>query len=166
MGFEGTQLDTGSGVIASYIDGRRYLITARHNSSGRRPGSDIPISDHGGFPNQLRIEGCNVDFGANLYGGDNDPNADFPLYATHSSGSVIDVTALRIPSEIRIFYPLDSSFFDSAHEFPIAALRRAIVLHPRISRRFDSPTIRSCDLVNLEDWKHRNRTVVRFRRSA
>ncbi len=111
MGFEGRQLATGSGVIADYsIDGHRYLITARHNLSGRRPGSDAPISNTGGVPNQVRVEGCNVDFVANLYAGDNDPNPDTSLYATHSMGSVVDVTVFRVSPEIRVHYPLDRSF--------------------------------------------------------
>jgi hypothetical protein len=110
MGYDGRDLATGSGVIASYIDGHRYLITARHNLSGRRPEIDIPISDTGGVPNQLRIEGCNLTFRMNLYGGDNNPNADTPLYATHPSGSIIDVTVLRIPPGTRVDYPLDHSF--------------------------------------------------------
>jgi hypothetical protein len=110
MGYEGTELATGSGVIARYIDGHRYLITARHNLSGRRPGSDIPISNNGGVPNQLRVEGCNLDFAANLYNGENDPNSDTPLYATHAGGSAIDVTVFRVPAETRVDYPLDQSF--------------------------------------------------------
>jgi hypothetical protein len=110
MSFEGTQLATGSGVIATYIDGRHYLITARHNLSGRRPGSDIAISSNGGIPNQLRVEGCNVGFATNLYSGDNNPNTDIPLYATHSRGSVIDVTVFRVPAETQVYHRLDTSF--------------------------------------------------------
>lgn len=110
MGFEGTQLATGSGVIASYTDGCRYLITARHNLSGRKPRSDTPMSDTAGVPNQLRVEGCNVDFAVNLYSGGNDPNADSPLFATHSSGSAIDVTVFPVPQGIRVDYPLHNSF--------------------------------------------------------
>lgn len=110
MGFEGTQLATGSGVIANYIDGWRWLISALHNLSGKRPGSDAPISASGGLPNQLRVEGCNVDFAANLYQGGNNPNADRPLYAVHAKGSAIDVTAFPVPAATRVDYPLDSSF--------------------------------------------------------
>jgi hypothetical protein len=130
MGFEGTPLATGSGVIASYIDGCRYLITARHNLSGKRPGSENPISNSGGVPNQLRIEGCNVVFEANLYSGDNDPNADIPLYATHSSGSVIDVTVFPVPAETQVYYPLDSSFLISRtnSELPLYVGQKCYIL--------------------------------------
>ncbi len=130
MGFEGTELATGSGAIASYIDGCRYLITARHNLSGRRPGSDVPISNNGGVPNQLRIEGCNVDFTTNLYSADNDPNADSALYATHSRGSVIDVTVFQIPPETRVNYPLDSSFLISRFnsELPLYVGQQCYIL--------------------------------------
>lgn len=110
MSYQGIKLATGSGVIASYLDGYRYLITAHHNLSGRRPGSGVPISNNGGLPNQLRIEGCNLYCTVNLYAGDNDPNADTSLYATHSLGSAIDVTILRIPPGTRVDYPLDRSF--------------------------------------------------------
>lgn len=110
MGYEGTVLATGSGVIASYIDGHRYLITALHNLSGKKPGSDTPISNNGGIPNQLRVEGSNVDFAANLYDGENDPNTDTPLYAIHPAGSAIDVTVFRVPVGTRVDYPLDRSF--------------------------------------------------------
>jgi len=47
---------------------------------------------------------------ASLYGGDNNPNADIALYATHSRGSVIDVTVFRVPPEAQVYYPLNSSF--------------------------------------------------------
>jgi hypothetical protein len=110
MGYEGTELATGSGVIARDSFGHLYLITARHNLSGRRPGMDTPLSTNGGVPNQLRVEGSSVRFSTNLYAGENDPNADGPLYATHRTGSAIDVTVLRVPAGTQVYYPLDNSF--------------------------------------------------------
>ena len=110
MGFEGSHLAIGSGVIANAFDGNRYLITAWHNLSGKRPETGLPLSGNGGLPNQLRIEGCGVDFSANLYAGDNNPNSDPPLYSTHPSGPEIDVTVFRIPHGVRVDYPLDNSF--------------------------------------------------------
>jgi len=146
MAFDGTQLATGSGVIASYIDGCRYLITARHNLSGRRPGSDIPISNNGGVPNQLRVQGCNVDFRANLYSRDNDPNADCPLYATHSSGSVIDVTVFEVPPGTRVDYPLHNSFLISRtnSELPLYVGQQCYILgfpEGLIHRPFEAATL-------------------------
>src|SRR5438132_5450829 len=90
MGYEGTELATGSGVIARDSFAHLYLITARHNLSGRRPGVDTPLSTNAGLPNQLRVEGSSVQFSANLYAGDNDPNTDAALYATHRTGSAMD----------------------------------------------------------------------------
>lgn len=110
MGFNGTVLATGSGVIARESSGDRYLTTALHNLSGRRPGENTPISTHGGVPNQLRVEGCGFDYRANLYAGENNPNVDEPLFAVHERGSSIDVTVLRLPNSTRFDHPLDSSF--------------------------------------------------------
>jgi hypothetical protein len=110
MAYEGTELASGSGVIARDSFGHLYLITARHNLSGRRPGVDTPLSINGGFPNQLRVEGSSMQFSANLYAGNNDPNTDAALYATHPAGSAIDVTVLRVPAGTQVYYPLDSSF--------------------------------------------------------
>lgn len=110
MGYEGTELATGSGVIARDSFAHLYLITARHNLSGRRPGVDTPLSTNAGLPNQLRVEGSSVQFSANLYAGDNDPNTDAALYATHRTGSAMDVTVLRVSAGTQVYYPLDSSF--------------------------------------------------------
>ena len=130
MGYEGTRLATGSGVIATYLDGRHYLVTALHNLSGRRPGSDIPISDNGGIPNQLRVEGCNIDFPTNLYCDDNDPNTDTASYAIHSMGSAIDVTVLPVPREIQVYYALHNSFLMSRtnSELPLYVGQQCYVL--------------------------------------
>jgi hypothetical protein len=110
MDYEGTELATGSGVIARDSFGHLYLITALHNLTGRRPEANTPISTSGGIPNQLRVEGSSVQFSASLYAGGNDPNTDTPLYAVHQNGSGIDVTVFRIPSGTQVYYPLDSSF--------------------------------------------------------
>ncbi len=110
MGYEGTHLATGSGVIARDSSSQLYLITAWHNLSGRRPGVETPISDTGGVPNQLHVEGSGVDFSVNLYAEGNDPNVHAPLYATHQSGSRIDVTVFPVRPGTRVSHPLDRSF--------------------------------------------------------
>src|SRR6266853_744029 len=110
MAYEGTELATGSGVIARDSYGSLYLITAWHNLSGKRPGSGSPISDKGGIPNQLRVEGSNVQFATSLYAGKNDPNTDKALFATHPSGSIVDATVFRVAAGTRVDYPLDRSF--------------------------------------------------------
>lgn len=54
MRYDGTPLSTGSGFTISTPD-HAYLITNRHNVTGRRQDNGEPISKTGGIPNEIII---------------------------------------------------------------------------------------------------------------
>lgn len=54
MRYDGTLLSTGTGFIIS-TSNRAYLITNRHNVTGRRQDNSEPISKTGGIPNEIII---------------------------------------------------------------------------------------------------------------
>src|SRR6516165_1261564 len=108
------KLATGTGFVRE-SGGRYFLITARHNLTGRHPDTDKPISVKCGIPNELDVEGFHLQESMKLYESSNDPNdAEHcpPRFWEHPTDPTIDIAVLPItvPSE----WPmgLDESFFD------------------------------------------------------
>jgi hypothetical protein len=54
MRFAGSRLSTGTGFVVATRKGP-YLITNRHNATGRNQETDAPLSPSGGIPNELVV---------------------------------------------------------------------------------------------------------------
>src|SRR5437870_4459294 len=101
--FNGAKLATGSGVLAklpysatgrsSEFQGYLFLVTALHNLTGREPNGQIKHRN-GALPNFVFVEGIHMKRRFPLYGKENDPSKDIPLFWIHPKGPRIDVTLL------------------------------------------------------------------------
>src|SRR5580692_7883756 len=60
-------LGTATGFIRE-VRGQSFLITARHNLTGRHPKTKKLISDTGGIPNEIDLNGFNLQASLQLYG--------------------------------------------------------------------------------------------------
>jgi hypothetical protein len=113
MLFNDQSIATGTGIVAGHPSGRRFLITALHNLSGREPITNIPKDKkNSALPNRVRVEAYFTDFYLSLYDGANDPNTDHPLFKTHQSGSAIDVTVLPVSVHVDAAALVDQSFLN------------------------------------------------------
>jgi hypothetical protein len=122
---ERQKLATGTGFIREIGD-RCFLITARHNLTGRRPETGKPISRMGGIPNEIELDGFHIQTSLPLYRSPNNPN--YPdhcptLFCEHTD-STIDVAVLPFMAP-RSEWPMawDESFFDETQNQRSVGLR-------------------------------------------
>jgi hypothetical protein len=122
---ERQKLATGTGFIREIGD-RYFLITARHNLTGRDPDTNRVISRTGGIPNEIDLDGFHIQTSLPLYQPPNDPNdrALCPaLFYEHPTNSAIDVAVIPFtaPSEWPMAW--EEGFFDEAHNQRFVDLR-------------------------------------------
>ena len=119
--FNGTNLGTGSGVIAKLpysasgpsekFQGALFLVTALHDFTGRKPDGRIKNRS---VPCRIRylLRDFILSNGFHLYAPQNDPNGDVPLFWVHPVGPGIDVSILPLSGVSNYAGTLDHSFFD------------------------------------------------------
>lgn len=102
MSFNGNRLSTGTGFLTKINNGI-YLLTNRHNVTGRDQNNGQPLHDSGGLPNQIKIfhqslkEGEWIPKVKALYGENEDPLwIEHPIYKNRADfialklGEIID----------------------------------------------------------------------------
>lgn len=107
-------LGTATGFIRE-VRGQSFLITARHNLTGRDPKTKKLISDTGGIPNEIDLNGFNLQASSPLYGPPNDPNDSDrcpPLFYEHPTDRTIDVAVLPFTPPSDSHFAWDEYFFD------------------------------------------------------
>lgn len=114
MASERQSLATGTGFIRE-VGNRCFLITARHNLTGRQPETGKPISSTGGLPNEIDLNGFFLHTSSLLYGPPNDPNdrESCPaLFYEHPIDAMIDVAVLPFDAPSNWHMAWHESFFD------------------------------------------------------
>jgi hypothetical protein len=107
-------LGTATGFIRE-VRGQSFLITARHNLTGRHPKTKKLISDTGGIPNEIDLNGFNLQASLQLYGPPNDPN-DLDhcprLFYEHPTDPTIDVAVIPFTPPSDLHFAWNEFFFD------------------------------------------------------
>jgi len=111
---ERQKLATGTGFIREIGD-ECFLITARHNLTGRHPNTGKSISRTGGIPNEIELDGFHIQTNLTLYQSPNNPNDPEhcpPLFFEHAD-STVDVAVLPFIAPLSE-WPMawDESFFN------------------------------------------------------
>jgi hypothetical protein len=108
------KLGTGTGFIRE-IGQRYFLITARHNLTGRHPSNEKPISDTCGIPNEVLLEGYYNRLNIQLYTGANNPNdldSCPAVFRQHPTDPTIDLAVLPFTAASDWPIAWDENFFD------------------------------------------------------
>ena len=107
--FDDTELASGTGFLANSPSKRLFLLTARHNLTGRDQSTGQPLSSHGGVPNMVRVWHCPLGMDRAwisrdemLHDGDGNPRwVEHPAF-----GADADVVGLPLENLQGTFYSL------------------------------------------------------------
>src|SRR5260221_626924 len=122
---EPQKLATGTGFMREIGD-RYFLITARHNLTGRDPNTNDAISCTCGIPNEIVLDGFHVHTSLPLYRAPNDPNDPEhcpQVFYDHPTDSTIDVAVLPFIAPSEWPMPWDEGFFDETQNQRFVELR-------------------------------------------